>query len=187
MTISANTIVRVSFRTDRMTNSTELKRLRRSLDTLYYALLFTESDTYQGRNDVWQTWARMGFATGVQEAPPGAERTDRLRLETFSDGKTLTFTVHPGNEVVVNGLVEVLREVELVRSDLASMSSDERAATLVANDVVNKRLVTPVLEATAELAQDDVAALQGALRTAMAALTYPVVLECTVAEEALEG
>src|SRR5581483_11985870 len=108
----------VAFRTERMTNSTELKRLRRSLDTLYYALLFTESDTYARQSDVWRSWARMGFATGVQEAPPRAELTDRLRLDTFSDGKTLTFTVHPGNEVVVDGMVEVLREVELLRSEV---------------------------------------------------------------------
>jgi hypothetical protein len=176
------TTARISFETERMPHSTELRRLLRSLETTYYLLLFANTDTYQGRTDVWQSWVQMGFRTGLQDGPPGAEVPDRIRFDTFSDRKTLTFTARGGREDNVDLWLTVLQDVDEARSTVAGLEAEDRAEKLVASDVVDHKLVEPLRKALVGLDADDAASLEGALRTALSSLTYPTVQRCVAAK-----
>jgi hypothetical protein len=174
--------IAVTFESERMTNSTELKRLLRALDTLYYAMLFSGEPEYEQRPEVWHGWVRLGFATGLQEGPSGAEPADRIRVHTFSNSKELTFTVHDGRVATLERWVRVLKEIDRVRLATAEPDGGQRARQLRLNDLVRREVVEPVAAATKACATEDAERIERAVDTALATLTYPIVRACRVVQ-----
>jgi hypothetical protein len=176
---SATTFV-VSFETQRMPHSTELKRLLRAVDCLYYALLFSGSEEYAGQDEVWRSWVKLGFGTGLQEGPPGAREDDRIRINTFSEGKQLTFTVSAGDPSTLHRWSELLREIDRIRPELAGLETDERVEKLLTQSTIDSELTGPVSGAIKSCSAEEVERIELATRTAMRALSYPIVTACTV-------
>jgi hypothetical protein len=176
-------IVKITFTTQRMTNSTELKRLLRAVESTYYFCLFTQEE-YAGRPEVWRTWAKLGFATGLQEAPPGAAEADRVRISTFSNQKELTFTAAAGSQRAAEHWLEVLREITARRAEVSSLAAADRAASLAGAAVIKERLIDPVDAAVAAIPPDERAVVLGARGQALASLSYPIISSCLVTEHA---
>jgi hypothetical protein len=174
--------VRITFNTERMTNSTELRRLRRSLEWVYYATLFTTHDQYRSRTDVWLNWAQMGFGTGVQVGPPDAEREHRVHVVTDSRGKQLSFLATLEANDAADTWLSVLRQIEDIRPSVAERGDDERATALHDDDIIAKLLARPVASATAGLPEFERHRIGDGLRTALAALSYPIVVRSTIDE-----
>jgi hypothetical protein len=180
----ATSYVRVTFETERMPHSTELKRLLRAVDSLYYALLFAGEERYAGQAEVWHSWVKLGFATGLQEGPPGASEADRIRINTFSNSKELTFTVFAGSPSTVKRWIGLLNEIDEVRPELGGLEREKRVELLLADDVVRSQLADPVSAATASGPAEDAEHIDRAIRTALGALSYPIVKACRVSESA---
>lgn len=179
MATASRAVAGVRFETARMPNSTELKRLLRALDCLYYAHLFTGQKPYNEDPDVWRAWVGFGFGTGLQQGPPVAAGPDRIRISTFSDGKELTFTVAGGDRQSLEGLLDVLREVEQVRPDLAGPGTD-RVQQLLERSPTTCALTEALTAALVEADPADRARIEEAVRTALVALTFPIVTACCV-------
>jgi hypothetical protein len=165
----------VTFVTDRMPNSTELKRLLRALDCLYYASLFSGEEPYQRRPGVWRAWVDFGFGTGLQQGPPFADDPDRIKLSTFSNGKELTFTVSGGHPNAFNHWMEILQEVEQIRPELADVPGGDRVAALLARGEAVSHLSVAIAAALANTDPEDRSRVERAIRTALGALTFPIV------------
>ena len=169
----------VRFQTERMPNSTELKRLLRALDCLYYAHLFTKQKPYNEDPHVWRAWVEFGFGTGLQQGPPVANGQDRISIRTYSDGKELSFTLAEGDRQSLEGLLDVLRDVEQLRHDLAGPNAD-RAQQLLERSAAVSALNEALTAALVEADPADRARIEEAVRTALAALTFPIVTACDV-------
>jgi hypothetical protein len=163
-----------------MAHSTELKRLLRALDCLYYALLFSGQEPYEGHPEVWRGWVEFGFGTGLQQGPPVAEDPDRIRISTFSDGKQLTFTVSEGNPRTLQRWTELLHEVERIRPGVAGMPSERRVDALLERGQATSALNDAVTAALAGSDAEDRARVESAIRTALGALTFPIVTACRI-------
>ena len=162
-----------------MPNSTELKRLLRALDCLYYANLFAGQKPYSEDPGVWRAWVEFGFGTGLQQGPPLAAGPDRIRISTFSDGKELTFTVAEGSPAALEGVLKVLRDVERIRPELAGPATD-RVQRLLERSQATIALTEAVSAAHADVDPVDRARIEEAIRTALIALTFPIVTACRV-------
>jgi hypothetical protein len=174
--------IQVVFRTERMTNSTELKRLLRAVETTYYLSLFVQEE-YAQRPDVWRKWAHIGFATGLQEGPLEAYAADGLNLTTFTDGKTLTFTAKPGNLAAASEWVEVLEEVESLRQEVSNLSAAERSAVLSRVGRIKDRMIDAVGAAIAGIPADERDTINRGRDQALESLTFPIINVCAVSEK----
>jgi hypothetical protein len=168
----------VVFATERMTNSTELKRLLRAVESTYYLCLFS-GDGYDHQPDVWKRWARIGYATGLQESPLSCESNDWLKLSTFSDGKTLTFTATLGNAEAVLTCLDVLRQIDALRPDVQSLSGTARVEALLSSGRID-RIIGCVDSRIADLADHQRQTIQGARSHALQSLTFPIITRCLI-------
>ena len=172
--------VQVAFVTERMTISSELKRLLRAVEATYYLCLFS-GGSYDGRDDGWGRWARIGFATGLQESPLPGESADRLKLSTFSDGKSLTFTARGGNADVWPDWLDVLRQVESLRPGVQSLPGPERVQALIGSGRID-RIVQPVDSRISQRRDHERRTIEGARYHALESLTFPIIAQSLITE-----
>ena len=179
-TIVTDRSVQLAFVTQRMTISSELKRLLRAVETTYYLCLFS-SGSYEGQHDGWGRWARIGFATGLQESPLPGESVDRLKVSTFSDGKSLTFTASGGNPDVWPDWLEVLRQVDNLRPEVQPLPGPERVQALIGSGRID-RIIQPVDSQIAQRRDHERTTIEGARYHALESLTFPIITRSLITE-----
>jgi hypothetical protein len=128
-------------------------------------------------------WAKIGFATGLQESPLPADHPDQLKLSTFSNGKALTFTATPGNPAAASAWLAVLRQIDAIRPEVQSLPGSERVKALISSGRVD-RIVQPVDRSIAELPAHERETILGARYHALESLTFPIIAQCLITEDA---
>jgi hypothetical protein len=167
--------LRIVVRSSRMPHTSQLWRVHRGIEELYYALLFARSGRYPDAHGAWRTWSEMGSSVGLREAPPAARREDRPVMSLRSDGKTVTVTASGGDPATVEQLARVVRRIAELRPGISGATEVERAEQLLADDELAADFRTPVAESmrAAALPAEDAERLGAMIRRDLAALVYP--------------
>jgi hypothetical protein len=88
----------------------------KSVENLYYALLFSSQMEYADRPSVWRSWMDMGFEPYVKEPPTESAPRDRLQLSARSEKRRV--------EIRASGSVEVLTQLSTLLQAVAGAASD---------------------------------------------------------------
>jgi hypothetical protein len=164
----------VVFTTRRMPHTTQLWRMHRAIEDVYYLTLFSNASAYVDEPAVWQSWLGMGFSVGLREPPPGARSGDRVRTSVRSDGKTLTVTAAGGDAAALDRSASILRRVEELRSS-ANGHDDARVDAVLRDEFLAAELLTPLREAMgrAALAPERADPFVDLVRRDLESLLYP--------------
>jgi hypothetical protein len=122
--------MRLTFEFTRMPHTSEMWNLARGFEDLYYSLLFTTDDAYNGRDDVWQSWLAMGLDLGIREAPPAAVHADRIKTIVRSAGKIMEVTVRGGRVDLTDRVWSLVEAMVAAPGSVKALGAAERAATL---------------------------------------------------------
>ena len=158
------TILNVTVTTRTMPHTSEFFGVTKAVERIYYALLLSTLDSYQGQEEPWQSWVEQGFSLAIRQPPPGTDPEDALITSVRSRGKIIEITASSEHQELLDQGAGVLEAVEV--SSIAGPS--EPSPTL------QQLLQDPVAEAmrasgVATRTQD---AVNDSLSKALGALTY---------------
>jgi hypothetical protein len=84
-----NSELEVALFTPRMLDGTRFRRAWKSVEHLYYLVLFSESPGYAGTPAPWREWIETGLDLAVRRPPAGARPQDWLSVSVYSGAREI--------------------------------------------------------------------------------------------------
>lgn len=164
----------------RMPHTSEMWNMSRGFEDLYYAILFSTADRYEGDDAAWTTWVSMGLDLGIREAPPRSDRADRISTTLRSAGKVVEVTVTGGRSDITEQVWTIIDRIVGSADSLRGSSAQERAKVLAEDPLVGPAL-TAVSGAgkSGSVLERPVGAVIAALERDIAAFSYPDLVRVT--------
>ena len=179
--------VNLTYDTKRMLYGTQLQRLYRGIEHLYYMLLFSKGPGYAGKVEPWISWAEIGLGYTIRSAPPGARESDRMLVTVWNPthSRQVNITASSSNEETTKELVELLNNVEKIRKSQSATTEDGRLEAVLKDPAISNMLVAPVERALAlpGLRRTEVEAFRRTPGRAVLALTDTDITQGTVSLE----
>lgn len=125
----------------RMVTTSKMEMIDKSIEQLYYSLLFS-TPGYNSRRDKWTQWMKMGFEVAVREQPRAATALDQLRIDTFSKGHITEISVVNGNDQVLKQYQQLLSDLEGARKSKKDPAASLEAAMSLSS--VKDKLIKPM-------------------------------------------
>ena len=160
------------FDTKRCLHTTQVFKLKKAVEHLYYFSLLTGSPKYAiniaggewgvdrftsspsssqrvGRTissieRLWASWVKMGFSTSLVEGPPEVARTDRVRTETQPEARYTIIRAESSTVGAIKTIEQVLVGIDTLRSHFQNQDDSSRLQVLVGDSKVVQTLVDPV-------------------------------------------
>jgi len=167
--------IRLTVIMSRMPHTTEFFRVVKSLEHMYYALLFATETPYAERPRRWRHWIDQGFSAAIRSAPPDVEEQDRIRTTVHSDKRLVEVVGFSENGTVLAKVAHVLSLIDAQRRSSSATQvepSDEIVAALF--HPVQESLAASALEST------DAAAVLNVLNRGVKSLLYPDITSINV-------
>jgi hypothetical protein len=139
--------VEFTFDTKRALHSTQVFNTRKGVEHLFTFALLTGSPSYANDQAVWLSWLTIGFDTSLVDSPPGIAKTDRVRIETQPEARTIAIRAESSVVDALKALETLLVRVDSLRSSFQKQDGAQRAAVLVADAEVDRLLMAPLKSA----------------------------------------
>ena len=157
--------------------SSQLLRLSKATEQLYYTLLYTGKPAYKNKGEAWRKWHAIGFHMAVKSPPPATADSDKIKVSLRSDGKAQEITVENGDRAVVAKLETLIRDLDTARKGLAGKDDASKAETMLANQAIAEQVVKPLMDALKSnaLRDDEIEAYMNMLRRGLLAFSHDLV------------
>ena len=136
----------VSMDTKKVLFGTQMKRIQKGIEHLYYLLLFSTAPAYSKSADPWHLWYHQGTEQVVRVPPPGARQPDRYLDSLRYEARALHITALSSNKDTFAKLDTVLAEIDNLRLSLAGKPDADKLKDLLSSKRIAETLVAPVTE-----------------------------------------
>ena len=159
---------------NRLPTGAQLRRISKSVEQFYYALLFSSSPSYADRAEPWLSWLRMGFNIATREAPSEASDADKLRVTVRPDGLAMEIQASSSNTEVLQRLHQLLQHLDALRGPVLGKDEDAKSWELMVDETIAGQLVKPVMSCLNRtgLRQDEADGFLAMLQRGLLALTH---------------
>jgi len=146
------------FDTKRCLHTTQVFKLKKGVEHLYYFSLLTGTEQYRtqiaggirvGRTvasveRLWLSWVKMGFDTSLVEGPPEVARADWVRTETSPQARHTEIRAEAFNDDALRNVEKILKRAEAVRSQVEGKTPGERKTALAGDPEFQALLLNPL-------------------------------------------
>ena len=162
--------------------TTQTMRLEKCVEQFYYALLFSGSPGYRNHQEIWRSWAGLGFHVATKVAPPGTSAGDKVTMTMRSNGKIPEISAVASSKETLAKVEKLFRDIDSLRASVVGLEDEARAGALLKAPQVVQGLVKPVTDALSksDLRPEEKESYLAMIRRGLLAFTHPDVVSIKV-------
>lgn len=131
--------------TKRSLHTTQVFKLRKAIEHLYYFSLMTGTPNYASNEKIWLSWVKMGFDTSLREGPPGINPDSRIRIETQVEPRYTTIVGDAPDAKALASVQTILARLEATKATFQGKDDAARLGVFLADREIGQELLNPLV------------------------------------------